>query len=142
MKRESIIREILSGQERLQEIENHLQSTSGYVRSDFERDILDPNNPLSQYNYERGILHGLRLCLSKDMSEPVHIERSLKITQLKLMHDLVSTANDEEIYFDWIQLMPDEPLEYDFGIAAEDDSYYHELCVKFLQLVKQRNFFY
>ena len=58
-----------------------------------------------------------------------------RITQLKAMHELMCEANDEEIYFTWIYLMPDCPSEYDFFDIAVDDEGYNECFDLFVKLI-------
>lgn len=39
---------------------------------------------------------------------------------LKALHVLICATTDEDIYADWIQIVPDEPDEDDFKAIAED----------------------
>ena len=58
-----------------------------------------------------------------------------RINQLKAMHTLMQEANDEEIYYSWIDVMPDEPSEEDFREIAMNDKAYHECFDKFEKLI-------
>ena len=58
-----------------------------------------------------------------------------RLTQLKAMHELMCAANDEEIYMEWISVMPDQPIEDDFFSIACDDEQYNECFDLFVQLI-------
>lgn len=63
--------------------------------------------------------------------------KDARIKQLKLMHELMRTANDEGIYETWIALgVPDEPQEDDFEFIAENSKEYNECFDLFAKLVK------
>lgn len=53
-----------------------------------------------------------------------------RVKQLKLMHELIMSSNDEE-GLDWwlMEGVPDEPDEEDYRNIAEDSEYYYE-CVR------------
>lgn len=57
-----------------------------------------------------------------------------RIKQLKAMHDAMKNCNDEDIYYAWIYVMPDEPSESDFVNIAEDDEAFEEVCNLFYDL--------
>lgn len=65
-----------------------------------------------------------------------------RMEQIKLMHELMLSANDENIYMTWIFVMPDEPDEDDFAWFAEDDERYEELCDLFKRLVVKDGLYY
>lgn len=61
-----------------------------------------------------------------------------RISQLKSMHSLMCTANDEGIYMTWILLMPDEPTDEDIEDIAEDDEAYNECFDLFVKLIAKK----
>ena len=58
-----------------------------------------------------------------------------RIRQLKAMHLLMVEVNNEDIYADWILLVPDEPSEEDFDFMAESDGLYAECFDLFVSLM-------
>lgn len=65
--------------------------------------------------------------------------KDVRIKQLKAMHELMTLANDEDIYMAWIYTMPDEPSEEDFEDIAEDDEMYNECFDAFVRLIKDND---
>ena len=61
--------------------------------------------------------------------------RDARVSQLKAMHDMMRTANDEDIYMVWVNLMPDCPNEADFRDIAMDDEQYNECFDLFVKLI-------
>lgn len=61
-----------------------------------------------------------------------------RVEQLRAMHELMCQANDEDIYFCWIELMPDEPDEGDFVTVALDDEMYDECFDLFVRLIARK----
>lgn len=62
-----------------------------------------------------------------------------RVIQLKLMHELMRNANDEEIYMTWIMTgVPDEPQEDDFEWIAEDDQAYEDCFDLFVRLIAKK----
>ena len=62
--------------------------------------------------------------------------RDARIDQLKAMHELMLSANDEEIYMTWITIgVPDAPSEEDFENIAIDDEAYNECFDLFVKLI-------
>ena len=60
-----------------------------------------------------------------------------RMDQLKAMHDLMLSANDEGIYMTWIVTgVPDEPSEDDFEYIATSDELYNECFDLFVKLIK------
>ena len=77
-------------------------------------------------------------CLSRPLSCKEAIPgfiRDARITQLKAMHDLMTEANDENIYMTWIYRMPDCPSEEDFIDIAMDDEQYNGCFDLFVKLI-------
>ena len=64
--------------------------------------------------------------------------RDARITQLKAMHELMTEANDENIYMTWIYLMPDCPSEEDFESIAISDEQYNECFDLFVKLIAKK----
>lgn len=61
--------------------------------------------------------------------------RDARIAQLKAMHELMTEANDENIYMTWIYFMPDCPSEEDFIDIAIDDEQYNGCFDLFVKLI-------
>ena len=61
--------------------------------------------------------------------------RDARIRQLKAMHELMTEANDENIYITWIYIVPDCPSEEDFESIAIDDDQYNECFDLFVRLI-------
>lgn len=61
-----------------------------------------------------------------------------RIEQLKGMHTIIRNCNDENLYYHWIQEMPDEPNESDFKSIAEDDKAYNEVWECFVWLITKK----
>lgn len=61
-----------------------------------------------------------------------------RIEQLKGMHTIIKNCNDEDLYYCWIQEIPDEPSESDFISIAEDDKTYNEVWECFLKLITKK----
>ena len=67
--------------------------------------------------------------------------KETRITQLKAMHELMMSANDEELYMTWIILgVPDCPSEDDFEYIAEDNESYNECFDLFAGLIADKGF--
>lgn len=65
----------------------------------------------------------------------------VRVEQLKLMHKLMTMANDENLYMTWITgWIPDEPQEEDFVSVAEDDKEYDETLQMFSQLIAKKGY--
>lgn len=61
--------------------------------------------------------------------------RDARIRQLKAMHELMTEANDENIYITWIYIVPDCPSEEDFESIAINDDQYNECFDLFVRLI-------
>lgn len=77
-----------------------------------DRDVTRPNDTIASWTFEA------------------------RTSQLRAMHELMSNANDEEIYMSWIYLMPDGATEEDFKDIALDDAMYNECFDLFVKLIK------
>lgn len=67
-------------------------------------------------------------------------KRKARVDQLKAMHELMISANDEEIYMIWINgWIPDCPTEEDFIDCAENDEWYNETFDLFVKLIKNED---
>lgn len=70
------------------------------------------------------------------VKETIHgFTKEARITQLKAMHELMTEANDENIYMTWIYLMPDCPSEEDMEDIAINDKLYNECFDLFVKLI-------
>ena len=59
-----------------------------------------------------------------------------RMSQLKAMHDLMTEANDENIYMRWISIgVPDCPSMDDIKCIALDDDSYNECFDLFVKLI-------
>ena len=68
--------------------------------------------------------------------ETIHgFTKEARITQLKAMHELMTEANDENIYMTWIYRMPDCPSEEDFEDIAINDEEYNGCFDLFVKLI-------
>ena len=58
---------------------------------------------------------------------------SARIENLKAMHRIIQSCNDEGIYLDWVTWgwIPDEPDYEDFESVAEIDAHWKETCDRF-----------
>ena len=63
--------------------------------------------------------------------------REARINQLKAMHELMCSANDEMIYMSWIYTMPDCPSEEDFIDIAMNDDDYNACFDTFIRLIQK-----
>lgn len=63
-----------------------------------------------------------------------------RIQQLKEMHNLMISSNDETIYGRWICIgVPDEPSEDDFEYIALNNESYNECFDLFVKLIANKN---
>lgn len=95
----------------------------------------------SQVNFEYGITQ--TYCPGCDTSVQrvdtiAGFTRDARITQLKAMHELMTEANDENIYMTWIYLMPDCPSEEDFESISISDDQYNECFDLFVKLIAKK----
>lgn len=64
-----------------------------------------------------------------------------RVKQLKLMHQLMCTTNDEGLYITWVSVgVPDCPQDDDFELIAEDNDAYNNICELFTRLVAEKGF--
>ena len=64
-----------------------------------------------------------------------------KLTDVKMMHQIMLSMNNEDAYMSWIYTMPDQPTEEDFEYFADDDDEYNDLRETFDRIFKRyRNF--
>ena len=60
-----------------------------------------------------------------------------RVEALKAMHTLCTYLNDEDGYFEWIELgVPDDPDKSDFIEIASDESYFDEVAEVFYNVIK------
>lgn len=77
-----------------------------------------------------------QLLKSSDVMPDFIIEA--RINQLKAMHDLMKEANDEEIYYAWINEFPDEPQEDDFLYVSTHKEAYNDAFDEFIRLISYK----
>lgn len=68
------------------------------------------------------------------------IKIRMRADQLEAMHRVIQSANDEELYYAWILVVPDEPSREDFEELAADDADYNEVCDLFVRLIQDHNY--
>lgn len=68
------------------------------------------------------------------------IKIRMRADQLEAMHRVIQNTNDEEIYYTWILVVPDEPSREDFEELAADDADYNEICDLFVRLIQDHNY--
>ena len=51
-----------------------------------------------------------------------------KITRLEQMNEVIKCMNNEDCYYEWIYLVPDQANRDDFEFIAMDESLYNEVC--------------
>ena len=67
----------------------------------------------------------------------------LRIDQLKAMNEFVCSANDETLFYEWIeQAIPDEPSESDYEFIASDDVLYNDCVNLFKKIVNDNDAYY
>jgi len=64
-----------------------------------------------------------------------------RIEQLKLMHELIRSIDDETFYFEWIETFPDEPSEDDFVYIANDYANFMFVCNEFKRIINNKKVF-
>ena len=60
-----------------------------------------------------------------------------KAQKLEAMHNMMIYIDDEDYYFTWINLIPDEATKEDFVEIAEDEALYKEAEELFKKLVME-----
>ena len=60
-----------------------------------------------------------------------------KLTDVKMMHQIMLSMNNEDAYMSWIYTMPDQPTEEDFEYFADDDDEYNDLRETFDRIFKR-----
>jgi len=63
-----------------------------------------------------------------------------KAEQLYHMHELMTSANDEELYMRWIVVFPDGATLYDFIEVALDDELFNDCYNLFLKLIAHKDY--
>lgn len=57
-----------------------------------------------------------------------------RLSDIKIMHEIMLSMNNEDAYFSWIYTMPDEPTQEDFEDFASDENDYLDLCNTFARI--------
>lgn len=65
----------------------------------------------------------------------------LRLEQLELMHQLMTLSNNEELYAEWIEWVPDEPSQSDLQSIVSDTPLWNEVCEVFQKLVSEGDFY-
>lgn len=60
-----------------------------------------------------------------------------KVSRLEQMNEVMKSMNNENCYYHWIYLVPDEATEADFRDIAIDESSYEECCELYDDLYTQ-----
>lgn len=60
-----------------------------------------------------------------------------KITELKLMNEIMQQFNNEEAYYTWIMFVPDGATREDFEDIADDEEFFDEVVSLFKSLYKR-----
>ena len=68
------------------------------------------------------------------MSENKIIQK--RFEQLKAMHTIIMSMNDEQAYMSWIYLIPDQADDEDLLMCAEDEEIFADACTKFRSLIR------
>lgn len=67
--------------------------------------------------------------------------KNLRMKQLKLMHELMTMANDETLYETWTMFgVPDEPTEDDFEWFADNNEEFADVFKLFLRLISDKDY--
>lgn len=69
------------------------------------------------------------------MSEDEIIQE--RFEQLKAMHTIIMSINDESAYMSWIYLIPDQADDDDLLMCAEDEEVFADACTKFRSLIRE-----
>lgn len=56
---------------------------------------------------------------------------------MKAMHSIVCSLNNEEAYYEWIYLVPDQASDEDLFDIAEDDDMFKEACETFRNIMSE-----
>lgn len=69
------------------------------------------------------------------MSENKTIQE--RFEQLKAMHTIIMSMNDEGAYMSWIYLIPDQADDDDLLMCAEDEEIFADACTSFRSLIRE-----
>ena len=71
-----------------------------------------------------------------DKHKDFYVENAEEMAKVvSSMHEIVRALNDEEAYFNWIDLVPDEPSDADFKYIAEDKELLSEVIARFRWII-------
>ena len=108
----------------------HGSVAESWIRIDYKKDgeVLDVVKLYDFKTYAQAldsIMNYVQNVLNNGVKEeelPKYDEQLVK--NLKLMHNVMTSMNNEDAYFSWIYVCPDEPSEDDFiYIASNEDEY-------------------
>lgn len=97
-----------------------------YVNSLLEEEAINRNtltNEVFKYNCEKEKLE-------------IVTQFFKRLKNVKLMHKVMQSMNNEDAYLTWIYLMPDEPDDEDFECFAEEETEYKELKAMYDRLCR------
>ena len=60
-----------------------------------------------------------------------------RFEQLKAMHTIIMSINDEGAYMSWIYLIPDQADDDDLFMCAEDEEIFADACISFRSLIRE-----
>lgn len=60
-----------------------------------------------------------------------------RLEEIKTMHSIMISMNNENAYSAWIYTVPDEPSEWDFEDIANDEEFFEECRETFDRLYKR-----
>ena len=58
-----------------------------------------------------------------------------RVETVKAMHKIVCRLNNENAYFSWINIVPDEPEEDDFEFIGNDDELFESAVISFKNIM-------
>lgn len=82
------------------------------------------------------ILYEAQQMEDKEIAEQTTL-REKRITLLKAMHTIMLNMNNEQAYYTWIMVMPDEATEEDFVDTADDDDFFDAAKETFEYIMKE-----
>lgn len=65
------------------------------------------------------------------------IATGMRMTYLEGLHQSIVDFGDEDIYAQWIEVVPDEPSDADFENIAEDEELYQEVLALYKNLMEE-----
>lgn len=117
--------------------------TDSWIRVTYskENETLDANRIYDIKTYEQAVdfvMNYVQDILTNGVKkfEPPKGDENL-VKNLKLMHSVMMSMNNEDAYYSWIYVVPDEPSEEDFNYIASDEDEYKDCEDTFYSLFKK-----